>query len=397
MLRYLTAGESHGPMLLAILEGMPAGVRLDLERVDARLRARQAGPGRGGRQRIERDAVELVAGVRDRETTGAPIGMIVHNRDWANWQGVLGATGIDPERAQAKALHRPRPGHADLAGGLKYARRDLRDVLERASARETAARVAVGAVCAELLAALGIRLLAHVVALGGVEAPALPESADFEALTAAVEASDCRCWDAAATAAMHEAIVAATRARDSLGGVVEVIATGVPVGLGSFAASDRRLDGRLAGALMSIQAMKAVEVGVGFEAARLPGSRVHDEILPRPEPLPAEAPSRYARPTNRAGGIEGGVSNGEPIVARCAMKPIPTLLAPLRSVDLRSGAVDAAGYERSDVTSVPAASVVAEAVVAFVLAQAVLEKFGGDSLPELLRNLEGYRRQVRER
>ena len=397
MLRYLTAGESHGPMLLAILEGMPAGVRLDLERLDARLRSRQAGPGRGGRQRIERDAVELVAGVRDGETLGAPIGMIVQNRDWANWQGVLGATGIDPERARAKALHRPRPGHADLAGALKYARQDLRDVLERASARETAARVAVGAVCAELLAALGIRLLAHVVALGSVEAPALPEPRNMDALAAAVDASDCRCWDAQATAAMHETIAAATRARDSLGGVIEVIATGVPVGLGSFVASDRRLDGRLAGALMSIQAMKGVEVGLGFEAARLPGSRVHDEILPRPEPLPADAPSRYARPTNRAGGIEGGVSNGEPIVVRCAMKPIPTLLAPLRSVDLRSGTVDAAGYERSDVTSVPAASVVAEAVVAFVLAQAVLEKFGADSLTELRRNVEGYRLQVLER
>ncbi len=397
MLRYLTAGESHGPMLLAILEGMPAGVALDLERVDARLRARQAGPGRGGRQRIERDAVEFVAGVRGGETLGSPVGMIVHNRDWQNWQGVLGAAGIDPERARAKALHRPRPGHADLAGALKYARQDLRDVLERASARETAARVAVGAVCAELLAALGIRLLAHVVALGTVQAPALPEARDMDALGAAVEASDCRCHDAQATRAMHEAIVEATRARDSLGGVIEVVATGVPVGLGSYAASDRRLDGRLAGALMSIQAMKGVEVGSGFEAARLPGSRVHDEILPRPEPLAADAASRYMRPTNRAGGLEGGVSNGEPIVVRCAMKPIPTLLAPLRSVDLHSGEVEAAGYERSDVTSVPAASVVAEAVVAFVLAQAVLEKFGGDSLTELRRNLEGYRRQVLER
>ena len=396
MLRYLTAGESHGPMLLGILEGMPAGVPVRLEAVDTRLRQRQQGPGRGGRQRIERDAVEIVAGLRGGETLGSPIGLIVRNRDWANWRGVLGATPeeVDPERAEAKALYRPRPGHADLAGALKYDRTDLRDVLERASARETAARVAVGALCAELLAALGVTVLGHVVELGPVLTPPVPPGLGMGGLQEAVLASDCRCWDAATTAAMHEAVREATLAKDTLGGVIEVVSTPLPVGLGSYASSDRRLDGRLAGALMSIQAMKAVEVGLGLEAARLRGSAVHDEIVAA---VAGGAPSAYRRPTNRAGGIEGGVSNGEPLVVRVAMKPIPTLLQPMRSVDMRSHEVIAAGYERSDVTSVPAAAVVAEAVVAFVLAQAVLEKFGGDSLGELRRNLEGYQAQVRGR
>ena len=393
ILRYLTAGESHGPMLVGILEGMPAGVPVLPETIDALLRLRQGGPGRGGRQKIEKDAVDIVAGVRAGETLGSPIGLIVHNRDWANWQGVLGATGVDAERAEAKALYRPRPGHADLAGALKYDRQDLRDVLERASARETAARVAVGAIAAELLSALGIRVVGHVVSLGPVRVPAVPEDMDVTALAEAVTASDCRCWDQEATAAMHEAVRQATLARDTLGGLIEVRAVGVPPGLGSYAASDRRLDGRLAGALMSIQAMKGVEVGIGMEAAHLAGSAVHDEIVPAPE----GASLRYARPTNRAGGIEGGVSNGEPVVVRVAMKPIPTLLKPLRSMDMRTGEVIEAGYERSDVTSVPAASVVAEAVVAFVLAQALLEKFGGDSLGEVRRNHEGYLAQVRAR
>lgn len=384
-------------MLLAILEGMPAGVPVRLERVNARLRSRQEGPGRGGRQKIERDAAQIVAGVRAGETLGSPVGIVVPNRDWANWQGVLGASPeeVDPERAAARALHRPRPGHADLAGALKYDREDLRDVLERASARETAARVAVGAVCAELLEAVGVGLLGHVTALGPVQAPPAPAGTALEELRAGVEASDCRCHDPGSTAAMHEAIREATLARDSLGGTVEVVATGLPVGLGSYASSDRRLDGRLAGALMSIQAMKAVEVGIGAEAARLRGSQVHDEILPAEQG--ASGASRYARPTNRAGGLEGGVSNGEPLVVRVAMKPIPTLLLPLRSVDMCSHEPILAAYERSDVTSVPAASVVAEAVVAFVLAQALLEKFGGDSLRELRANMEAYHARVMAR
>jgi chorismate synthase len=395
VLRYLTAGESHGPMLVAILEGLPAGVPVRQEVIDARLRERQAGPGRGGRQRIERDSAELVAGVRAGETMGGPVGLLIRNRDWENWQGVLGASGVDPERAEARALYRPRPGHADLAGALKYDRHDLRDVLERASARETAARVAVGAICQELLEAVGISVLGHVLSLGPVEAPPVPEGMGFGDLRAAVGASDCRCWDPGATAAMHEAVREATLARDTLGGRIEVRAVGVPPGLGSYASSDRRLDGRLAGALMSIQAMKAVEVGVGVAAARLPGSAVHDEIVSG-DPGPGGW-TRYRRPTNRAGGLEGGVTNGEPLLLCVSMKPIPTLLRPLRSVDMRTGEVLAAGYERSDVTSVPAASVVAEGVAAFVLCQALLEKFGGDSLGELRRNLEGYRAQVRAR
>ncbi len=384
-------------MLLAILEGMPAGVSVRLERVDALLRRRQEGPGRGGRQKIEKDRVEVVAGIRGGVTIGSPIGMVVANRDWENWRGVLGPRpeDIDPERAAAKALHRPRPGHADLAGALKYGRDDLRDVLERASARETAARVAVGAIAGELLAAIGIRVQGHVVALGPAEAPPPPDGWDAAQLAAAVEASDCRCWSPEATAAMHEAIVAATMAKDTLGGLIEVVAWGVPVGLGSHAASDRRLDGRLAGALMSIQAMKAVEVGIGRQAAKLRGSQVHDEILPGAGD--GAAASAYVRPTNRAGGIEGGISNGEAIVVRVAMKPIPTLLRPLRSVDMRTGEVIAAGYERSDITSVPAASVVAEAVVAFVLAQELLEKCGGDSLEEVQDHLQAYRRRVMAR
>lgn len=384
-------------MLLAILEGMPAGVPVRLERVDALLRRRQEGPGRGGRQKIERDRVQIVAGLRGGETLGSPIGMVVANRDWDNWRGVLGPApeDIDAERAAAKALYRPRPGHADLAGGLKYDREDLRDILERASARETAARVAVGAMAAELLAACGIRVQGHVVALGPVSVPPPPVAWGADEIARAIEASDCRCWSPEATAAMHAAIVEATRAKDTLGGLIEVIAWGVPVGLGSHAASDRRLDGRLAGALMSIQAMKGVEVGVGLAAAGLRGSQVHDEIVLREGP--GQGPSRYARPTNRAGGIEGGISNGEPIVVRVAMKPIPTLLQPLRSVDMRTGEVIAAGYERSDVTSVPAASVVAEAVVAFVLAQALVEKCGGDSLGEVQDHLQAYRKRVQAR
>ena len=384
-------------MLVGILEGMPAGVPLRQDFIDGRLRLRQEGPGRGGRQKIERDHAEIVAGVRAGETLGSPIGFLIQNRDWANWQGVLGATPaeVDPQRAEAKALYRPRPGHADLAGALKYDRQDLRDVLERASARETAARVAVGAMCAELLAAVGIHVVGYVTSLGPVQAPAVPPETPPAELEAALASSDCRCPDAGATAAMHQAIRDATLAKDSLGGTIEVRATGVPVGLGSYASSDRRLDGRLAGALMSIQAMKAVEVGIGAQAAALRGSQVHDEIVPSGAEGGAEG--RYRRPTNRAGGLEGGITNGEAVVVRVAMKPIPTLLQPLRSVDMRTGELLVAGYERSDVTSVPAASVVAEAVVAFVLAQALLEKCGGDSLGELRRNLEGYRDRVRSR
>jgi chorismate synthase len=387
-LRYLTAGESHGPALLGILEGMPAGVPVRLEEVNRHLARRQGGFGRGGRQKIERDRVQVLAGVRAGETLGSPIGMLIENRDWANWQGVLGAEGVDPERAAAKALHRPRPGHVDLAGGLKYDREDLRDLLERASARETAMRVAIGGFCRELLHALGIGLAAHVVELGGVAAP--PVDLPPAEIAARAAESSVYCVDPEATARMEQAIRQATLARDTLGGVFEVVAGGVPPGLGSHASQDRRLDGRLAAALMSIPAMKGVEIGIGFEAARRRGSAVHDEIL-------WEAGRGYYRETNRAGGVEAGITNGERVVVRVAMKPIPTLIQPLRSVDMRTHEIVAAGFERSDITSVPAASVVGEAMVAAVLADALLEKTGGDSLAEVRRNLEGYRARLAER
>jgi chorismate synthase len=386
ILRFFTAGESHGPALLAILEGMPAGVPCDPAEIDRQLARRQGGFGRGGRQKIERDRVQILAGVRGRETRGSPVALLVENRDWANWQGVLGVE-VDPTRAAERALHRPRPGHADLAGALKYGREDLRDVLERASARETAARVAVGAVCRQLLEALGVRLASHVVELGGVAAPPAPGRAEEVAARAA--ASPVYCADAAASEAMVEAVRQAALARDTVGGVFEVLAEGVPVGLGSHVAYDRRLDARLAAALMSIPAIKGVEVGLGFEAARRRGSQVHDEIF--------WEGGRYRRGSNNAGGIEGGISNGERIVVRAAMKPIPTLIQPLRSVDMRTHEPSVAGFERSDITSVPAASVVGEAMVAFVLAQALLEKTGGDSLAEVRRNLAAYLEEVGRR
>lgn len=386
MLRYLTAGESHGPALLAILEGMPAGVPVRAGFVNGELARRQGGYGRGGRMKIERDEAEILAGVRHGRTLGSPIALLVKNRDWENWRDVMSPAPLEDEaaleRAAERALTRPRPGHGDLAGGVKYGHRDLRNVLERASARETAMRVAVGAVCQEFLAQLGIRVVAHVVALGGVRA----ETAGLAPaeIEERVLASPMYCADPAAARAMVEAVDRARAEGDTLGGIVEVLAVDVPPGLGSYVSADRRLDGRLAAALMSIPAIKGVEVGLGFEAAHLPGSRVHDEILPG-----------WRRGSNRAGGLEAGVTNGEPLVVRAAMKPIATLYRPLMSLDLATGAPAPAGVERSDVCAVPAASVVAQAAVAFVLAQAALEKFGGDSLDEVRRNHDAYMGAVR--
>jgi chorismate synthase len=384
--RFTTAGESHGRGLVGVLEGIPAGLPLSAERVNAELKRRMGGYGRGARMKIEADQIEWLSGVRAGETLGSPIAMLVWNRDWEHWRDVMApeadAAGGGSERR--RQVTRPRPGHADLAGSLKYDRQDARDILERASARETVARVACGAVCKVLLEQFGVEVGSHVVELGGVTARYL--SPLPSPLNAASDASPVRCLDPEAEKEMIARIDAAKAAGDTLGGVVEVIALGLPVGLGSHVSWDAKLDGRLAQALMSIPAVKGVELGLGFEAARRKGSEVHDEILPG-----------LARATNRAGGTEGGMTTGEPLVARVAMKPISTLMAPLRTVDLRTGTPAQAQSERSDVTAVPAMGVIAEAMLALVLAQALLEKFGGDALSETRRNVEGYLAQVRAR
>jgi chorismate synthase len=384
-LRWMTAGESHGPRLTAILEGIPAGLAILAADIDHDLGRRQRGYGRGGRMKIETDRVEIVGGVRGGETLGSPIALSITNRDHQNW---LDRMGPAPLPAVPEPLTRPRPGHADLAGGLKYDRHDLRDVLERASARETAARTAVGAVARKLLEAIGIDVFAHVIAIGSVQAEAL--EGPIEAIRARARASDLSCADAAAEAKMKEAIHSASHAGDTLGGVFEVVATGVPAGLGSHVQWDRKLDGRLAQALASIQAIKGVELGDGWAAARLSGSRVHD-------PIHYDGSRReFTRPTNHAGGLEGGMTNGAPLVCRAAMKPIATLRKALASVDVRTKEAFEAAFERSDVCAVAAASVVGEAMVAIVLGDAVLEKFGGDSLRELVRNVTSYREQLAE-
>jgi chorismate synthase len=384
-IRFTTAGESHGRALVALVEGVPAGLPLSAADIDADLARRMRGHGRGARMKIEADAVQLLAGVRSGETLGSPIALLIENRDWANWEDVMspGATDEEPRRR----LVRPRPGHADLAGTLKYDRTDARDILERASARETAARVAAGAVCRRLLAEFGVEIGSHVVALGGVEA-ASPASLPAP-LNAAADRSPVRCLDPEAERAMIERIDAAKAAGDTLGGVAEIVARGLVVGLGSHVSWDRKLDGRLAGALMSIPAVKGVSVGLGFGAAAVPGSSAHDEIV-RAAPGEGARSGGFARPTNRAGGLEGGITTGEPLVLRIAKKPIATLMNPLRSVDLDTGAAAQAQSERSDTTAVPAAAVIAESMVALVLADAYAEKFGGDSLGEMRHNLDGY-------
>ena len=384
-LRWSTSGESHGPELVAIVEGIPAGLPLVGVDVDGDLARRQRGYGRGGRMKIETDRAQLVAGVRGGETLGSPIALVIANRDHANWAGRMGP---DPFPAPPEALTRPRPGHADLAGGLKYDRHDLRDILERASARETAARVAVGAVCRKLLAELGVDVFAHVVAVGPVSVA--PSDLPLDELRARSRASDLACADDVAEQAMRAAILETSHAGDTLGGTFEVIATGVPPGLGSHVQWDRKLDGLLAQALMSIHAIKAVEIGIGFEVSRRRGSEVHDAIG-------YDAATRaFTRPTNRAGGLEGGITNGMPVICRAAMKPIATLKRALPSVDVATKEPFAAAFERSDICAVAAASVVGEAMVAITLAGALLEKTGGDSLGEVRRNLEGIRRQHAE-
>lgn len=380
----MTAGESHGPALVAILEGLPHGLRVDEAAVNADLRRRQMGYGRGGRMKIETDRVQVLAGLRGGLTLGAPLAMMVPNADFANWTDVMHPF-TPPAGERAKALTRPRPGHADLAGALKLGLHDARDVLERSSARSTTARVAAGAVCKALLSACGIEMMCHVTRIAEAAAPPLAATDDASLRRArdAAEASDVRCVDAAASQAMIEAIKAAQKDGDSVGGIVEVIAWNVPPGLGWHVEWTERLDGRIAMALMSIQAMKGVEIGTGFASAATRGSALFDPIL--------HDGKRFVRPTNNMGGLEGGITNGEPVVARAAMKPIPTLARPLPSVDLATKQPFDAQKERTDSCAVPAAAVVAEAALAFVLADALLDKFGGDTLDEVLRSLEAYR------
>ncbi len=385
MFRWLTAGESHGRALVAICEGVPAGVRVSTEDVAAALARRRAGYGRGARMSFERDEVELTGGVRHGRTLGGPVALRIANTEWPKWETVMSPDPVDTQTLEGQArntpLTRPRPGHADLAGMQKFGYADARPVLERASARETAARVALGEVARRLLSqVLGIEILSHVVAIGQVRIPdAVMPGPDA---AAAIDADPVRCFDAATSQAMVAEIDAAKRAGDTLGGVIEVLAFGLPPGLGSFTHWDRRLDARLAGALMSVQAIKGVEVGDGFTTATRRGSVAHDEI---------EATDKgVARRTNRAGGIEGGMSTGEVIRLRVAMKPISTVPRALDTIDISTGEPAKAINQRSDATAVPAAGVVAEAMVALVLAEAAVEKFGGDSVEEMRRNAEGY-------
>ena len=388
--RFTTAGESHGRGLVGILEGIPAGLPVSAADVDVELKRRMGGYGRGARMKIESDRIEWLSGVRAGETLGSPIAMLIWNRDWEHWQDVMApeADAAPDPLGRRRQVTRPRPGHADLAGSLKYDRHDARDILERASARETVARVACGAVCKRLLREFGIEIGSHVAELGGVVANvgaqhAAPLPTGINDLA---DQSPVRCLDKGAEAEMIRRIDAAKAAGDTLGGIVEVVALGVPVGLGSHVSWDTKLDGRLAQALMSIPAVKGVELGLGFEAARRKGSEVHDEIMPG-----------FSRASNRAGGTEGGMTTGEPLLARVAMKPISTLMSPLKTVDLKTGGPAQAQSERSDVTAVPAMGVIAEAMVAIVLTGALLEKFGGDALSETKRNYDGYIAQIRAR
>jgi chorismate synthase len=399
-LRFTTAGESHGKAFVAIVEGLPAGLAVAAEQVDRDLARRMQGYGRGARMKIERDRIEWLSGVRAGETLGSPVAMLIANRDWANWEDVMAhevaegqATGV----LRRRRVSRPRPGHADLAGILKYDRLDARDILERASARETAARVAAGALARRLLEEFDVEVGSHVVSLGGVAAPRPAELP--VPLNETADRSEIRVLDRSVEPEIVRRIDQAKQAGDTLGGEVEVVARGVVVGLGSHVSWDRKLDGRLAGLLMSIPAVKGVEIGLGFEAARRPGSQVHDGISGAAgqrgsgadgPPAGGDPRGGFRRSSNNAGGLEGGITTGEPVVVRVAMKPISTLMSPLPTVDLTTGEPANAQSERSDITAVPALGVIAEAMVALALADAMLEKFGGDSLGEMRRNYQAY-------
>ena len=387
MLRFTTAGESHGRGLVAILEGLPAGVPVGAEDIDRDLARRQQGYGRGGRMKIERDAAQIISGIRHGHTLGSPVALLIENRDWQNWQDVMSAEPRELTDDKARRLSRPRPGHADLAGGQKFDTRDLRDVLERASARETAARVACGALARIMLREFGVEIRSHVVQLGGT--PAAPVAATWDEIDSIDEDAPLRCADAEAQNRMVALIDKAKHDGDTLGGVFEVVARGLVPGLGSHTSWDAKLDGRLAQSILSIPAVKAFELGAGVRASGLHGSQVHDEITHD------GASGSFSRRTNRAGGLEGGITNGEELRVRGYLKPIATLRRRLASIDIDTKEDNPAGFERSDTTAVPAAGVIAEAMVALVLANAMREKFGGDSLKEMRRNFDGYQEQLR--
>ena len=388
-MRYITAGESHGPQLTTIIEGVPAGLSLVADDINEELARRQKGYGRGRRMQIETDQVQILSGVRHGETLGSPIALVVENRDFAHWTKVMGAEPLtkQEEKEMKRKVTKPRPGHADLNGAIKYGHRDMRNVLERSSARETTVRVAAGAVAKKVLAELGIKVAGHVIEIGGVQAKEVTYSS-IEELKSITEASPVRCLDDEAGNQMMKAIDDAKANGDSIGGIVEVIVEGMPIGVGSYVHYDRKLDAKLAAAIMSINAFKGVEIGIGFEAAHRPGSEVHDEILWNEE-------HGYTKRTNNAGGLEGGMTTGMPIVVRGVMKPIPTLYKPLQSVDIDTKEPFTASIERSDSCAVPAASVVAEAVVAWELATALIEQFGLDRMELIRENIEKHNEYAR--
>ncbi|SCY28085.1 chorismate synthase [Paenibacillus polysaccharolyticus] len=384
-LRYLTAGETHGPQLTAIIEGLPSNLNIDFEELNFQLHRRQKGYGRGRRMQIEKDQANFVGGIRHGYTTGAPVALVVQNNDWKHWQNIMNIEPIEGTDEEKRRVHRPRPGHADLNGGLKYNLKDLRNVLERSSARETTVRVACGAIARQFLAEFGIKVAGRVIRIGEIEAPY--QELPIDELIAVTEASSVRVTDAETEKKMEAYIDQIKQEGDSIGGIVECIVEGVPVGLGSYVQYDRKLDARIAQGVMSINAFKGVEIGIGFEAGTIRGSQVHDEILYTED-------RGYHRATNRLGGFEGGMTNGMPVVVRGVMKPIPTLYKPLQSVDIDTKEAFSAQVERSDACAVPAASVVMEHVVAWEIAKAFLEKFGGDSMEEIRANVASYQSQL---
>jgi chorismate synthase len=388
-MRYLTAGESHGPQLTTIIEGVPSGLALTAEDINKELARRQKGYGRGRRMQIEKDQAKIFSGVRHGQTLGSPITLVIENRDWAHWTKIMGIEPLEngTEEEIKRKITRPRPGHADLNGGIKYGHRDLRNVLERSSARETTARVAAGAVAKKILSELGIKIAGHVLEIGGIKAKNINYTS-LEELQHVTEQSPVRCFDSEAEKEMMRKIDEAKENGDSIGGVVEVIVEGVPAGVGSYVHYDRKLDAKIAAAIVSINAFKGVEFGIGFEAARRPGSEVHDEIIWSKD-------KGYLRKTNNLGGFEGGMTTGMPIIVRGVMKPIPTLYKPLQSVDIETKEPFEASIERSDSCAVPAASVVAEAVVAWEIASAIVDQFGQDRMEVIKENLEKFREYAR--